>query len=119
MPEQRLGKGRHHFWVRIRRAGTHQESVGKRHPPIVNVIPALGPAGQAARAPVRGADCSQRVLSTLTFGSGGVGDAEELALEVRDGFVGTGDHRAGQECGLTSDPRHYGVGDVGVGRGDC
>ncbi len=85
---------------------------------MVNGIPALGPAGQAARAPVRGADCRRRVLPTLTFGLGGVGDAEELALEVSDGFVSAGNHGAGQECGFTRDARHHGVGDVGVGCGD-
>ena len=86
---------------------------------MVNVIPALGPAGQAARAPVRGADCRQRVPSTLTFGeSGGVGDAEELSFEVRDGFVGAGNHRPRQERGLARDAGHHGIGDVGIGRGD-
>ena len=47
-----------------------------------------------------------------------MGDAEELALEVRDGFVRPGDHGACQQCGFPRHACHDGVGNVSVGRRD-
>ena len=47
-----------------------------------------------------------------------MGDAEELALEVSNGFVRAGNHGACQQRGFASDACHHGIGNVSVGRRD-